>query len=309
MGFYIVRRLFQALIAIFGILTILFVMLHASGDPALILAGAQSDPQVIAALHHQLGLDAPLWEQYVTFLGGAVHLYFGDSYLFNQSALPVVLAALPASLILVVVAQVIAVILAFAVGTYAAVRGSSTSRWVMIAAFFGQAVPFFWLALILVLVFALQLRLLPPTGTVQTEGWAALVLPVASICVPNVATLSRLIRGQVLDVLAQPYVTTAISKGLAFRSVLFRHVLPNAIPPIISWLAIQFSFLLGATIILEPIFNYQGMGILMIQAVNGRDFSIVEAGVFLFSSFVIGANLLGDILNRVLDPRLRQAAR
>jgi len=306
---YIVRRLFQALIAIFGILTILFVMLRASGDPALILAGADPNPDVIAALHHRLGLDQPLGVQYLIFLRGVVHLDFGDSYLFNAPALPVVAGRLPTSLLLVLTAQVIAVVLAFLVGTFAAVRASATSRWIMVTAFFGQAVPFFWLALILVLVFALQLKLFPPTGTVQTDGWQALVLPVASICIPNVATLSRLVRGQVVDVLAQPYVTTAISKGLPFQLVLLRHVLPNAVPPIISWMAIQFSFLLGATIILEPIFNYQGMGILMIQGVTGRDFSMVEAGVFLFSIFVIGANLLGDILNRLLDPRLRQATR
>jgi peptide/nickel transport system permease protein len=179
----------------------------------------------------------------------------------------------------------------------------------MVIAFFGQAVPFFWLALILVLVFALQLQLLPATGTVQQDGWQALVLPVAAICIPNVATLSRLVRGQVVDVLQQPYVAAAVSKGLSSRRVLFRHVLPNAVPPIISWVAIQFSFLLGSTIILEPIFNYQGMGTVMIQGVTGRDFSTVEAGVFLFSALVIGANLAGDVANRVLDPRLRQATR
>lgn len=309
MAVYVLRRLLQALLAIFGILSILFVLLHSSGDPALLLAGPSPDRQVIAALHHRLGLDAPPWQQYLSFLGGAVHLSFGDSYLFNKAALPVVFAALPTSLLLVVTAQLVAVILAFAVGTFAAVRGSALSRWVMVTAFFGQSVPFFWLALILVLLLGLEWRLLPPTGTLQTQGWSALVLPVAAICIPNVATLSRLVRGQVLDVLAQPYVTTAISKGLSFPVVLFRHVLPNAVPPIISWIAIQFSFLLGATIILEPIFNYQGMGILMIQAVNGRDFAIVESGVFLFSTLVIGANLLGDVVNRTLDPRLRHAVR
>jgi len=306
---YIARRVAQALIAIFGIVTVLFILLHVSGDPALVLAGPQSDPAVIAALHHTMGLDRPLGVQYVEFIKGAVQLNFGTSYLFNESSLPVVAAALPESLILVLTAQVIAVVLAFFVGTYAAVRRSAAARWIMVVAFFGQAVPFFWLALLLVLFFALHLRLLPPTGSLQDQGWPALVLPVASIAVPNVATLSRLVRGQVLDVLAQPYVVMAVSKGLPYSRVLARHVLPNAIPPIISWIAIQFSFLLGATIILEPIFNYRGMGILMIQAVTGRDFSIVEAGVFLFSVFVIGANLLADILNRTLDPRLRHATR
>lgn len=309
MLWYVVRRILQALVAIFGIISVLFVLLHASSDPALVLAGPQSDPQVIAALHHRLGLDRPLWVQYLDFVGGATHLYFGDSYLFNSPALPVVLKVLPVSLLLVIVAQIIAVSLAFVVGIFAAVRGSAASRWVMVTAFFGQAVPFFWLALILVLIFALDFRIFPPTGTIQNQGWIALVLPVASICIPNVATLSRLIRGQLIDILAQPYVTTAVSKGLPFSSVLLRHVIPNAIPPIISWLAIQFSFLLGATIILEPIFNYEGVGILMIQAVNGGDFAIVESGVFLFSAFVIGANLLGDILNRMLDPRLRLTSR
>lgn len=309
MALYAGRRLLQALIAIFGILTILFLLLHVSGDPALVLAGPQSDPAVIAALNHRLGLDRPLGIQYLAFLGSAIHLSFGQSYLFNSPALPVVAAALPASLLLVVVAQGLAVLLAFVIGTYAAVRGSTASRLVMVIAFFGQSVPFFWLALILVLVFALRLHLLPPTGSLGSAGAAALVLPVAALCIPNVATLSRLVRGQVLDVLAQPFVVTAVSKGLPFRTVLLRHVLPNAVPPVISWVAIQFSFLLGATIILEPIFAFHGMGSLMIQAVTGRDFSIVEAGVFLFSVFVIGANLCADIANRTLDPRLRHATR
>lgn len=309
MGIYIARRVVQALVAIFGILTVLFVMLHLSGDPALVLAGPQSDPQVIAALHHTLGLDKPLGVQYVNFLKGAVHLKFGNSYLFNKQSLPVVAGALPDSLLLVVIAQGIAVTLAFAVGTFAAVKRNALSRGVMVGAFFGQAIPFFWLALILVLLLALKWHLVPATGSIQTQGLTAVILPVAAISVPNVATLSRLVRGQVLDVLAQPYVVTARSKGVSFARILMRHVLPNAVPPIISWLAIQFSFLLGSTIILEPIFNYHGMGSLMIQAVTGRDFSIVEAGVFLFSIFVIGANLLADVGNRMLDPRLRHATR
>jgi peptide/nickel transport system permease protein len=116
------------------------------------------------------------------------------------------------------------------------------------------------------------------------------------------------VRSQVIDVMAQPYVVTATSKGLSFRRVLGRHVLPNAISPLISYIAIQFSFLLGSLIILEAIFNYQGIGVLLIQAVNGRDFAIVEAGVFLFSVLVIGANLLADVANRLIDPRLRRAA-
>ena len=180
-------------------------------------------------------------------------------------------------------------------------------RGVMVAAFFGQAVPFFWLALILVLIFAVKLHVLPATGSLQSVGWTALILPVVALVVPNVATLSRLVRGQVVDVLAQPFVVTATSKGLPFRKVMRRHVIPNAVPPIISWIAIQFSFLLGATIIIEPIFNYQGIGTLMIQAVTNGDYSIVEAGVFFFALFVIGANLAADMLNHSLDPRLRVA--
>lgn len=308
MALYIVRRLAQAVIALLVILTVLFVLLRASGDPALLLAGPDPTPAVVNALHVSLGLDKPLLTQYLTFLGGAIHLDFGDSYLFNRTALPIVAGALPVSLLLVVVAQVIAIVLAFCIGTYAAVRRSATSRVVMVIAFFGQAVPFFWLALLLVLLFALKLQWLPATGSPQEYGLTTIILPITALAVPNVATLSRLVRSQVIDVMAQPYVVTATSKGLSFRRVLGRHVLPNAISPLISYIAIQFSFLLGSLIILEAIFNYQGIGVLLIQAVNGRDFAIVEAGVFLFSVLVIGANLLADVANRLIDPRLRRAA-
>lgn len=308
MALYIGRRIAQAVIALLVILTILFILLRASGDPALLLAGPDPTPAVVNALHHSLGLDKPLLAQYLTYISGAVHLDFGNSYLFNKTALPVVAAALPVSLVLVVLAQAIAIVLAFVIGTYAAVRRSAMSRSVMVVAFFGQAVPFFWLALLLVLLFALRLQWLPATGSPQTYGWSTIILPVAALIVPNVATLSRLVRSQVIDVLAQPYVVTAVSKGLAFRRVLTHHVLPNAVSPLISYIAIQFSFLLGALIILESIFNYQGIGVLLIQAVNGRDFAVVEAGVFLFSVLVIGANLLADIANRLIDPRLRRPA-
>ena len=308
MAMYIARRLLQAIIAILVILTVLFFLLRASGDPALLLAGPDPTAPVINAINHQLGLDQPLLTQYITYLSGVAHLNFGNSYLFDKTSLPIVAGVLPVSLLLVVVAQAIAIVLAFIIGTWAAVRRSGTSRSVMVVAFFGQAVPFFWLALLLVLLFALKLGWFPATGSPSTYGWSTIVLPVAALAIPNVATLSRLVRSQVIDVLAQPYVVTAVSKGLRFRRVLFRHVLPNAISPLISYIAIQFSFLLGSLIILKSIFNYQGIGILLINAVQGKDYAIVQAGVFLISSLVIGANLLADVANRLIDPRLRQSA-
>jgi peptide/nickel transport system permease protein len=303
MAGYVARRLAQMLLAILGILTLLFFLLRASGDPAVVLAGPSPTPDIIQATRVKYGLDRPLLEQYVNFMGRAATLDFGDSYAFHQPSLEVAATRLPKSLAVVLAALAVSLVLGSVVGVYAATHnGRWTAQLVMLIGFIGQAVPYFWLAILLVLVFAITLRLLPATGSAT---WQAAVLPAAALALPQIATVSRLLRGQVLDTLSQAYVGTARSKGVAPRPVLVRHVLPNALAPLISWAGIQFSFMLSALVVLEPIFNYQGFGTIVVQGIQTRDYPVVQAGVFLIGVLVIAANILTDIVNHVLDPRLR----
>lgn len=301
---WLAGRLVQMVVVVWIVLTILFVFVRMSGDPALIIAGPSATPEMLEITRQNLGLDGSLGSQYVRFLGDLVHLDFGRSFTTSEPALPAMLRAVPASLSIALPALLLSVALASIVGTYAALRnGSRSSRIVMLVAWVGNATPFFVLSYLAIFVFAINLGVLPATGG---QGLESRVLPVAAIVIPQVATLSRLIRGQLLDVLNQPYVVAARSTGLHPRRVLLQ-ALPNAIPPIISYLGVMMGFFLTMLVVVEPIFGYPGFGGVLIRGVTGRDFPTVQAAIFIVAVVIIGANILADLVNRLIDPQLREA--
>lgn len=299
---FLIRRLIQIVITVFGIMTILFLLLQMSTDPAEVLAGPGADVAMVEATRARLGLDQPLWVQYVSYIKGLVVFDLGTSYTFNQSAMSVVIKALPASMMIVLPALLISTVFGILIGVAAATsKYRIFSRIVMVTSFLGQSVPFFWLGILLMLVIGLRWRLLPPVGYGR---WEHLVLPVAAMAISHLAALSRLTRGEVADLMRRPFVLTARSKGIRRNRVIWRHVVPNALPPLVSWTALTFAFSMGQLLIIEPLFAYNGLGQVVIHAVHTHDFPIVQAGVFVIAVLVALAIALGDILNRTIDPSL-----
>lgn len=301
---FVARRLVQMVFVVWIVLTLLFVFVRMSGDPALVISGPTATPEVLELTRERFGLNESLAHQYAIFLKDAVRLDFGQSYLTHEDALPALLGALPASLSIAVPALLLSVTLAAALGTYAALRnGTKRGQGVMLAAWVGDAMPFFVLAYLFVLIFAINLGWLPAGGG---DGFKARVLPVVAIVIPQLATLSRLVRGQLLDVLSSQYVVAARSTGMSPRRVLFQAV-PNAIPPIVSYLGVMAGFFLTMLVVIEPIFGFPGFGGLLIRSVTNRDFPVVQAAIFVVAVVIITSNLLADVVNRLIDPQLREA--
>lgn len=291
------------LIVLVGVTTLMFFLTRATGDPAVLMSPPEASDAVIEATRQRLGLDRPLLVQFWETLVNTFTLNWGSSYALGTEVRPLVMDRLLPSLSLVVPALILAALLAGVIGTYAALHQADVrGRLLMGAAFVLDGIPYFLVALVLVLVLALQMGVLPATGG---EGGVALVIPIAVLTIQGFATLSRLTRGQLIDSLSQGPVTMAKSKGLPARTVLFKHAVPLALPPLIAYLGILFSFLIGSLLILESMLNYPGLGQLLVRAVNQRDFPIVQAAVIVIAVLITLVNIVMDTIVRVLDPRLR----
>ncbi|WP_326696861.1 ABC transporter permease [Streptomyces sp. NBC_01754] len=303
---YTLRRLSLLVLVGVGVSTFLFVLAHLSGDPAALQAPPDATPEMLAATRERLGLNEPLVTQYLQSLLANFTLDFGDSFSFQQPAGTLVGQAIGPSLWIVLPGMVLGVLIAFTIGTVAALRPSRLSgRVLMVGAFIAGGIPYFWMALLLVLLFAVKLQVLPATGS---AGLSSLVIPVAVLTVYTVSTTSRLVRGQLLDSFTEGYVLTARSKGLSARRVLFQHATPGALPPLLAWLGVQFSFVFSALLILEPLLGYNGLGALLIRSVTNQDFPLVQASVFCMAMLITLVNVGMDVIVRLIDPRLRAKA-
>lgn len=301
---YILVRLIRTAFAIVALTTIVFFVARLTGDPATISLGGQASEADIQAYRHQMGWDRPVWAQYLQFAGAALRGNFGDSFYFRVPAMELVLERLPATLKLTVVAVGIAVALGVGLGMLAAAfQGSILDRLLMSVATVGRALPIFWLALLLILFFAVRLRWLPVSGN---DGWSSLVLPALSLGVVSAAEIARLTRSATIDVLANDYMLTARAKGLPTRLVLMRHALRNALNPVVTIVSLQFASLLGGAVVTETIFAWPGLGRLIVTAIQTRDFPVVQAATFLFAVGFALTNLVVDVLYPVFDPRIRQ---
>lgn len=303
---YLLQRLGDSLVTVWGVVTIVFFSVRLTGDPVVLLLPLGATPEDIALLRHALGFDRPLPVQYFAFLARAVRGDFGVSTRFGQPALPLVLARLGATAELALLAMAVAAVLGGAAGVAAAMRPNSRVELVaMGSALLGQATPVFWLAIMLILVFAATLRWLPSGGI---GGWRHLVLPVCTLAVYSAASIARLLRASLLEARVEDYARTARAKGLGERAILIRHLFKNALIPVVTVLGLQVGLLLGGAIVIETVFSWPGEGRLIVQAIQNRDFPLVQAGACVLSVLVVGVNLLVDLTYAFLDPRVRTPA-
>jgi ABC-type dipeptide/oligopeptide/nickel transport system permease component len=301
---YIAARCAQAIFLLWGISTIVFVVLRLSGDPVLLLVPQDTPPEVIDSMRRSLGYDAPLPEQYVRFLGRLVRLEFGESLSFNQPALGVVFDRFPATLKLAGASILFTLVTGIPLGILAAIhRNSLIDRIGLVIALLGTSAPTFWVGILLILLFSVRWRIFPSIGD---QGLESLVLPAVTLGIFSTAKISRLTRSALLEVLGSDYLRTARAKGLRERVVLLRHATPNTLIALLTVISLEFALLLGGAVITETVFAWPGMGRLAIQAIGARDYPLVQAIVFVFATLVLLVNLAVDLLYPLLDPRLKR---
>jgi peptide/nickel transport system permease protein len=302
---YLLRRLVLVAVVIWGAATLAFGLLYLSGDPINLLLPLDSTPEVRQAMRVALGFDQPIYVQYARYLLNAVQGDFGVSLRSNAPALGLVLERMPASLLLAGSALIFAIILGVPAGVFAALnRGRPSELGVMVVALLGQSIPVFWLGLMLMLVFGLQLRWLPISGY---GTWQHLVLPTLALGTFTAAAITRLTRNGVMQELRSDYVRTARAKGAPGVTVVYRHALRNAAIPVVTVIGLQLGTLLSGAVITETIFAWPGVGRFVLTAVSQRDFPVVQASVIVFALLLALVNLIVDLSYLVLDPRVRYA--
>jgi len=282
---------------------VVFGLVHLSGDPVLLMVSSDSPPDVVATTRHALGFDRPLHQQFGDYVGRVARGDLGISLRSNRPVGALIRERLPATVELTVAALLIAAAVAIPAGIVSAVkRGSAIDRVAMVGAVAGQAVPIFWLALLLITLFGVHLRWLPVFGR---GSLAHLVLPAVSLSTVILGRLARLVRSAMLEVLGQDYVRTARAKGVGELRVLAGHALKNAAIPIVTLLGLQFAQLLGGAVVTETIFAWPGIGRLVVEAIFNRDFPVVQGVVLVVSLIFVAVNLLVDVAYAALDPRIR----
>jgi peptide/nickel transport system permease protein len=292
-------------------LVIFFVIEIAPGDPASFMLGINAEPETVAALRTELGLDQSKLQRYLAWVGGLLSGDFGMSYTYRTPVAGMIADRLWVSLPLALYALALSTLIAFPAGIYAAARrGKAGDMAVMGATQLGVAVPNFWFAMILVLIFAINLRWFGAGGFAGWDkGFGAamhsLTLPAIALALPQAAILARVMRSSLLDILGEDFMRTARAKGLTRRQALWRHGLRNAMIPVLTIIGLQFSFLLAGAIIIEQVFFLPGLGRLVFQAISSRDLIVVESVVMILVFAVITVNFLVDLAYALVDPRLR----
>jgi len=302
---YIVRRILQMIPITLGILTLVFSLIHLiPGDPAAAIAGEGARPEDIVEVRKALGLDQPLWTQYVSYLGHIAHGDFGRSFRTNDLVSHEILTRYPATIELALGAMFVALLVAFPLGMLSAIyRNSWVDNVARFFALIGVSMPSFWFGPLLIIAFAIKVNWFPVSG--REEGLRSLVLPSLTMGLALAAILTRMIRVSVAEELNQLYVTTAIAKGVTRAKAIFRHALKNAMIPVITVLALQFGSLLTGAIITEQIFSWPGLGRLLIQSINTRDYPQVQASILVIALTYIMVNFISDLLYAVVDPRIK----
>ena len=299
-----IATLLVASLVVFAVMNIL------PGDAAQTMLGSTATPEAVAALSHKLGLDQPAYIRYLQWIGGALRGDLGASYAYGSPIGPLIASSLAISGPLAIMAMALAAVIALAAGVYAADRrGRMGDALVMGASQVGLAVPNFWLAILLVIVFAVTFRLAPAGGF---PGWGdplraigALILPAISLGVVQASILTRVTRSSLIEALNEDFMRTARAKGVSRRSALWRHALPNALVPILTIMGLQFANLIAGAIVVENVFVLPGLGRLMLQSISNRDTLVVENAVMLTAVMVIGLNFIIDLVCAAIDPRLR----
>jgi len=300
---YAGSRLIQAAIAIFGVLTIVFIVMHLSGDPTLLLVPQGASTEQINELRHQLGFDQPLWVQYVNYLKDLGRLDFGMSVVQHVPAAEIVASRLPYTMMLAAGALMVAIGIGIPVGIIMAIgRGGGLEKVLAAIVLTGQSVPTFLSSILLIAVFAVNLRWLPTSGVGDIR---ALIMPSIALGAISMSTFARMTRIAVLDELSKDYVRAGRARGLSLSAVVFRHVLRNASIPVITIAALEIGNLLAGAVIVETVFAWPGMGQLAIQSIQSRDFLVVQVIVLLISCVYVLTSFLADFVYAAVDPRIR----
>ena len=300
---YAGKRLFRAGLTLWLLVSLTFLVMRVTGDPALQILSVDAPPEAIEAFERLWGLDRPLWQQYLGYIGGLARGEFGLSMRDGQPALDLVADRIPATLALTIPALCLKLLIGLPAGVYAALhRDTAVDRLTMVSSVIGYTVPSFVLALVLVLVFAVWLNWLPSGGA---DDWRGFILPIVTLALPGAAVIARFTRSAMIEVLGQPYVRTATGKGIVWRRVVSRHVLPNAAIPTVTIVGFMVGSLMAGTIIVETVFAWPGVGRLLISAVGNRDLAIVQTILLFVGICMVSANLSVDLAYGWIDPRIR----
>lgn len=304
MAFFLARRLVQAVLILLGVAAITFLLLYfLPADPAVLIAGRSATPQMVAAIRHELGLDQPLIMQFLHYVGNLLHGDLGRSYTQKTEVLPLILARLPATLILMAAGIVVEVALGLTFGIIAAVRrGGFVDRSVMMLSFVGVSSPQFVVALLLLYVFAATLGWFPMSGFGTARH---VVLPALTLGVLGAGWYARMVRSAMIEVLRQDYVRTAHAKGLSGRRVVLGHALPNALLPIIAMVGIDIGQFMSGVVVVEAVYGWPGIGQLAWQAIQQVDVPIIMGVTLVSALAIVLGNLLADFVAPFVYPRIR----
>lgn len=304
---YLLHRLAMTLFVLWGVITVIFVVVRVvPGDPALTQLGPSATEAQLEQFRVALGLDQPLIVQYFDFARGAVMLDFGDSFRLGGQAMGHVADRLPYSLMLAGAALLMAIAVGIPLGVASAMRpGGLLDRFVSTSSLVVQGLPTFWVGIMLILVFARILNLLPSGGASSVQH---VVLPAVTLALPLIGVIIRLVRSGLLEVMREGYIQTARSKGIPERVVVAAHGLRNMMIPVVTVLGLQFGSLLGGAVVVEMVFSWPGLGRLLIDAISFRDYPVVQAAVAVMATVFVLLNLLVDLTYGVLDPRVRIGA-
>lgn len=301
---YLIRRLLFAILVIFAVTFISFVLVYLAGDPARSLAGVDTTEERLSKIREIYGLDQPLHQQYFLFLSNAVQGKLGLSFRYNTDVGPLVLEKFGVTLQLAAASLLLSVLVAIPLGILAAVKQNTWLDYLStLFSLLGVSTPGFWLGILLILLFADQLRLLPASG--REEGWRSLILPALALSGYNIGLMTRLMRRSLLEELRKPYITVARAKGQQPFWIYVSHAMRNALIPTVTIIGLQFGAMIGGSIVVETVFAWPGLGFLMIQAIRTNDLPIVRAVVLVVGVAFVFINLAVDLLYGLLDPRIR----
>jgi ABC-type dipeptide/oligopeptide/nickel transport system permease component len=298
----VIRRVVRLLVVCVGVSLVTFSILHVSGDPVSLMMPEAPEADR-AVLRRSMGFDQPVAAQFVRFFANTATGNFGNSFYHRAPALPLVLERMPTTLLLTAAAMALALAVALPVGIYSAIRrNSALDHTATAVVFLGQSMPVFWTGIMLMLLFAVQWRLLPVSGW---ESWGAAILPAVTLGTFSAPLLLRIVRSSMLEVINLDYVRTARAKGVSEWFVICRHALTNAALPLVTVTGLQFGLLLGGAVITESVFAVPGVGRLIIEAIRQLDFPVVQAAVFMLAMIVVTVNFIVDMLYMYLNPQIR----
>jgi peptide/nickel transport system permease protein len=300
---FLTRRLIVALLVAATVMTLAFVLTRLSGDLATSIAGANATQADIEAIRKAYGLDRPVLTQFFDWVGRALTGDLGNSYFFQTRVSTLIAERMPVTLTLGITGLLIALCVSIPLGILAAVReGTGFDRLVQMVALLGQAMPSFWLGLLLMITFGLQLGWLPISGT---GSWENFVMPGVVLAFSAIPALTRLTRAGMIQAMGSDYIRTARAKGLSRASILLKHALRNAAIPVVAIAAVQLGFMLGGSIVIEQVFALHGVGFLAWESIAKNDFPVVQAVVLVLAVIYVALTMVADLMNAVLDPRLR----